>query len=96
MMEGIKEKFMKWFTISLVVLIVAGGAFMAYPTFRRGQALKQQDAELQRRIDEKKAEIAALVENQRRFRTDADFVESIARQNRRVFPGELVFVFEED
>jgi hypothetical protein len=34
-----------------------------------------------------------LVENQRRFRTDADFVESIARQNRRVFPGELVFVF---
>jgi cell division protein FtsB len=69
---------------------------MVYPTYRRGQALKAQNAELQSRIDGKKREIAQLEENQRRFRTDADFVESIARQNRRVFPGELVFVFGED
>ena len=30
-----------------------------------------------------------------RFRTDSEFVENIARQNRRVFPGELVFKFED-
>ena len=96
MIEGLKDKFMKWFTSSLLVLIIGGGLFMAYPSFRRGQALKRQDAELQERIDAKKREIAALIENQRRFKTDADFVETIARQNRRVFPGELVFIFEDD
>ena len=96
MIEGLKDKFMKWFTSSLLVLIIGGGLFMAYPSFRRGQALKRQDAELQGRIDAKKREIAALIENQRRFKTDADFVETIARQNRRVFPGELVFIFEDD
>ena len=96
MIEGLKDKFMKWFTSSLLVLIIGGGLFMAYPSFRRGQALKRQDAELQDRIDAKKREIAALIENQRRFKTDADFVETIARQNRRVFPGELVFIFEDD
>ena len=47
------------------------------------------------RIEQKRRDIAALIENQRRFRTDPDFVEHIARQNRRVFPGELVFVFKE-
>ena len=52
--------------------------------------------ELQERIDRKKREIAELVENQRRFKTDADFVEKIARQNHRVLPGELVFIFEKD
>ena len=35
-------------------------------------------------------------ENQRRFKTDADFVERIARQNHRVFPGDLVFIFDKD
>ena len=96
MFAGMKDKFMKWFVGTLLVLIVGGGLFMAYPSFRRGQALKRQDLELQGRIESKKREIAAVIENQRRFRTDADFVETIARQNRRVFPGELVFIFEED
>ena len=38
---------------------------------------------------------AELVEKQRRFQTDREFVESIARQNHRVYPGELVFLFPE-
>ena len=86
---------MQWFTVAMVAVIVVGGLVMVYPTYRRGQALTAQDSELQAKIDGKKREIAQLVENQRRFRTDADFVESIARQNRRVFPGELVFVFDD-
>ena len=96
MLKGLREKFIKWFTCSLLVLIIGGGLFMAYPSFRRGQALKRQELELQERIEAKKQEIAALIENQQRFKTDADFVETIARQNRRVFPGELVFIFEDD
>jgi cell division protein FtsB len=96
MKEGFKEKFLRIFTISALVMIIGGGLVMVYPTYRRGQSLKAQNAELQAKIDAKKREIATLEENQRRFREDADFVESIARQNRRVFPGELVFVFEEE
>ena len=96
MVEGLKDKFLKGFTFTLLVLIIGGGLFMAYPSYRRGQALKRQDNELQARIEMKKREIAGLVENQRRFKSDADFVETIARQNRRVFPGELVFIFEDD
>ena len=96
MSAGLKEKCMRWFTVVLLAVIIVGGLVMVYPTYRRGQALKAQNAELQSRIDGKKREIAQLEENQRRVRTDADFVESIARQNRRFFPGELVFVFGED
>lgn len=95
MQEGFKEKFLHVFTLVLLSLIIVGGAVLAYPTYRRGQSLKIQEAELGVRIEEKKKEIAQLVDNQRRFRTDPEFVESIARRNRRVFPGELVFIFED-
>ena len=43
---------------------------------------------------ELKKEIAAVKEKQMRFRTDREFVESLARENRRAFPGELVFIFD--
>ena len=76
------------------MVVFVGGLVSAWPAYVRGRSLKIQDAELERRIEEKKREIALLRENQQRFRTDSEFVETIARQNRRVFPGELVFIFE--
>lgn len=96
MLGNFGDRFVRIVTFSLSALIVIGGLVLVYPSFRRGQALKRQNDELQQRIDEKKQEIAALIENQRRFKSDVDFVETIARQNRRVFPGELVFIFEDD
>ncbi len=95
MKEGLTGKCLRVFTLVLLALIVAGGAALAYPSWRRGRALCRQEAELRGLIEEKKREIAQLVENQRRFKTDPDFVEAIARRNRRVFPGELVFIFED-
>ena len=96
MSEGLRETFIKYLTGFVLVLIVIGGLVLMYPNYRRSESLKRQNAELQARIESKKAEIAKLVENQRRFRTDADFVEAIARQNHRVFPGALVFIFAKD
>lgn len=90
-----KDKVVKWFTLILVTAVFVGGLLVAWPNYRRGQSLKRQDAELSERIKAKRSEISKLLDNQRRFRTDPDFVEHIARQNRRVFPGELVFVFKE-
>ncbi len=96
MSGSLKDRVAKWLTIAVLVLIVVGGVVMMYPNYRRSEALKRQNAELQERIDAKKREIKQLMDYQRRFRTDADFVETIARQNHRVFPGELVFLFEKD
>ena len=95
-MNDLKEKVLKALTGCILLLIVVGGLVMMYPNYRRAESLKRQNAELQQTIDRKKKEISELMENQRRFRTDLDFVELIARQNRRVFPGELVFTFEKE
>lgn len=95
MKEGIRNRFMFFFTLTMMILIVVGGMFFILPTYNRGKNLRMKEMELRERIEEKKREIARLSENQRRFRSDPDFVESIARHNRRVFPGELVFIFED-
>lgn len=95
MNEVFKEKVLRLLTGFVLVLIVVVGLVLMYPDYQRSEALKRQNAELQETIDRKKREIEQLKENQQRFRTDADFVEMIARQNRRVFPGELVFTFDE-
>ena len=95
MTEGFKDKVAKTVTVALIVVIGVGGAVSVWPTYLRGKELKRQDADLMQRIEEKKREIAKLIENQNRFRSDRDFVEQIARRNGRVFPCELVFVFDD-
>lgn len=94
--ESLKDRAVKYLTYFVLVLIVVVGALMMYPDYRRSESLKKQNDELRARIESRKREIGKLVENQRRFRTDADFVEQIARQNHRVFPGELVFIFDKE
>jgi cell division protein FtsB len=96
MTDSWKEKFVKWFTLALVAAVLVGGLLVAWPTYRRCLDLRRADADLSDRIEAKRAEIAKLLDNQRRFKTDPDFVEHIARQNHRLFPGELVFLFNED
>jgi len=86
----------RWFFGTLSAAMIVGGLFMVMPAYNRSQELKRKSAALSERIEEKKREIAQLNEYQRRFKSDPDFVESIARQNRRVFPGELVFVFKDN
>lgn len=95
MEEMLRDRVFRIFTTIILLVIIIGGLMMMYPNYCRAKALKAQNAELQERIESKKRDIAELNENQRRFRTDTDFVELIARQNRRVFPGELVFTFDE-
>ena len=96
MSENWRDKFARWFTITLLAGILVGGMALVWPLLQRSKSLHLQEEEVQRKIDAKKKEIADLIDKQKRFRTDPDFVEQIARQNRRVFPGELVFVFEKE
>lgn len=96
MQEGFKDKAFRVLTIALVLVILVGGLVAVWPTYVRSRALRKRDAELAEQIEKKRQAIEELKEFQRRYRTDSDFVEMIARQNRRVFPGELVFIFEDD
>ena len=96
MSESLRDKTIRYLTYFVLTLIVVVGVAMMYPDYRRSQSLKRQNAELQKQIENRNREIGKLIENQHRFRTDADFVEKIARQNHRVFPGELVFIFDKD
>ena len=93
-MQDIKDKFMRWFTLLLIAVIVIGGTVMVYPSYLRGKALKRQEAELDDKIAAAKERKAHFLDCQRRFRFDPDFVEKIARQNNRVYPGEILFVYD--
>lgn len=95
MKEGLGNRLWQLFVYLMIVLIIGGGLVFIYPNYCQGQALRAKERDLQCQIEAKKAEIARLAEYQRRFKTDPDFVESIARQNRRVYPGELIFLFED-
>lgn len=91
------ELFDKLFRILFLVLfiaIVAAGVFTAYPKYRKAESLDRTRADLEQRIAEKRRAIDELKEKQSRFSVDRDFVEALARENRRVFPGELVFIFD--
>ena len=60
--HDIKDKFMRWFTVLLIAVIVIGGTVMVYPSYVRGRALKLQESELNEQILAKKREIASLME----------------------------------
>ena len=93
--DSLRERLFRAFTISLALVILVGGLVAVWPTYMRSRALSRQQADLSARIEEKKLRIAELQELQRRFQTDSDLVEAIARRNGRIFPGELVFIFDD-
>ena len=51
MTEGWKDRFVKVFALSLIVVVFIGGLLVAWPAFRRGQSLRLQDAELAERME---------------------------------------------
>jgi cell division protein FtsB len=90
-----KETIYKIGLAGIVTMILIGSAFILSPIVSRRSDLIAKSEELSRKIENKKHEIAELREKQVRFQNDTDFIESVARQNNRVYPGELVFIFED-
>ena len=89
------DKLFRILFIAMFVAIVVTGVVLSYPKYRQQQGLSAEKERILRRIEDKKAEIADFKEKQRRFNTDREFVENLARRNRRVYPGELVFIFDD-
>ncbi len=82
--------------ITAFLCVMAAGLVIIPPKMAQLRRLEQQRNDMLRRIDHKNNEIKVLKEKQQRFKAEPEFVEHIARQNKRVRPGELVFVFESD
>jgi hypothetical protein len=75
-------------------IVVAGGLFILPPKIQDMRSLESQRNEIKRKIDYKEKEIETLKLRQQRFSTDPEFVELIARQNKRIRANELIFVTE--
>lgn len=95
MKNNLIDKLFQGLFIAVFVAIVATGLMITLPKYRQAEGLDRTCADLQHRIDLKKKEIAAVKDKQLRFKTDREFVEGLARENRRAFPGEIVFTFED-
>ena len=94
-MNKLFDRLLQLLFVVVFCCIVVVGVIISFPKYRQAQGLAQEHARILRQIEDKKAEIAAVREKQRRFNTDREFVEALARQNRRVYPGELVFIFDD-
>ena len=81
------------FILVVILIFVAGFAVLA-PRIHNCRLLGMRRAELERDNFARQQELAGLLRNQSRFRDDPEFVEHIARQNRRARPGEIVFIFD--
>ena len=93
-MERIVDRLVQIGFVAMFIAIIVTGVVLSYPKYTQARGLEKRRAELQQRIEEKNREIAQLRENRRRFAKDKEFVESLARENRRVYPGEIVFIFD--
>lgn len=87
-------KLVQMFYFALFAAVIGVGVVVTYPRYTQAQGLRRERDQIRQRISEKNREIAAIRDRQRRFTTDREFVEALARENRRVYPNELVFVFE--
>jgi len=74
--------------------IVVSGVVLSLPKWHKAHDLGIERDRIMQKITARQAEIDAMRENQRRFKTDREFVEMLARKNHRLFPGEVVFVFD--
>ena len=78
-----------------ILLLMAGTASVFLPKYHQMCGLENRCRSLRGRVEAKQREIHQIREYQGRLLSDPDFVARIAHQNRRVFPNELVFVFDD-
>ena len=93
-MGKIIDKLIQAFFVAAFIAIVVTGVVLTYPKYTRARDLENELMSVKMRTEEKSREISVLRENRNRFSKDREFVEALARENRRVSPGEIVFVFD--
>ena len=81
--------------VACVVSLAALTGNVFLPKYRIMCGLDNVCHSLRGRVEAKQRDIHLIRENQGRLLSDPEFVARIAHQNRRVFPNELVFVFDD-
>ena len=82
------------FTVVIGISLVVGVAVLK-PRVETYRLLRAKRDALERATLEQQQELARTQRMQTRFKEDPEFVEHIARQNKRVRPGEITFIFDE-
>ena len=95
MKETTKDKILNAVFIGVALVIVVIGLAHLTPTLKRYYALKDKEASVDAEIASTRRETSDYADRTRRFNSDSEQVEAVARQNHRVYPGEVVFVFED-
>ncbi len=80
--------------VAVLGIIVVTGMAMLVPRYQNYRLLSGRRAELEQVNLTQQQVLAETVRMQTRFQDDPEFVARIARQNRRVRPGETTFIFE--
>lgn len=79
-------------TAVVIVLIVCAVRYNA-PQYHEYQSCLIQRAELQAKNEATSEKLLDFRSKQQRFYTDKEFIIHLAHSGRRVFPGEVLFVF---
>ena len=85
----------KVFYWMLIAMILGVGCMLLPPSFSRYYKLQKRRQSYIERNQKQEELLGKTLRNQLRFKEDPEFVERIARRNRQVRPGELVFIFDE-
>lgn len=93
-MEALFKIITKTAIFAAFAIVIAGGLFILPPKIQTMNNLEAQRNEIKRKIAYKEKEIETLKLRQQRFSMDPEFVELIARQNKRIRANELIFVSE--
>lgn len=83
-----------WAAITLVMLVGLGLIFM--PEYQKYHENKENLQKLQDALKAEDALISQLQDDQRRFKTDPDFVEEVAHEKGLAHPGEIIFKFVDE
>ena len=81
--------------VGMVVVVLTAICVVRFngPQYRAYQESMAHRARLQAENNAKNMELADLRRDQERFQSDEEFVVKVARQNRKLFPGEILFTF---
>lgn len=96
MKENTKDKIYTFSTVGVILVILAVGIFNWLPVLRQYFGLKEKEMSVIAEIEDVNRENNDYSERIRRFQSQSDQVESVARQDHRVYPGEVVYVFPEN
>lgn len=93
-----QKSFLKILKGLLAAVVVGFVAFVVFyvcvPRMRTWRGMQAQRDTLKESLDAINVETQKLKRDQVRFSESAEFVERLARENRRVAPNETVFIFE--